>query len=159
MKTGKLVKEKQKGFTLMELMIVVTLIILLGGITVHYTYSLLQRQIVQNQGRTFVVVLRDVQSRAIKGLGDSDWGIYIDEDHYIIFKGSSFNTGDPIYNYKISPAYAIIFEGSNIPGEIIFEKDSGSVTIEEDEEITLKFRDENVKINISKQGKIEIIDK
>ena len=59
-----MIKKSPRGFTLIELMVVVTIIILLSGVSLSSYFRFSQRQAAKNDARNFSTTLRRVQAMA-----------------------------------------------------------------------------------------------
>lgn len=93
----------QKGFTLLEMLLVIALIALVAGSTITIfitTKNKTDLAIVQD---TTVQYIRMAQSFSKAGKEDSEWGVNIDSDRIILFKGIDFDNRDiafdEFYNY------------------------------------------------------------
>ena len=65
----------RKGFTLIELMIVVVLIFMFSGLTFPVTYSFFHKSALVDEARRIESSLRKSQALAITGRGDSSAGV------------------------------------------------------------------------------------
>ncbi len=146
----------KKGFTLIELIIVVGLVIMLSSLTLPVGFNFFQESTLRDQARNLESSLRKAQAVAISGRGDANAGIKIAENSYIIFEGSSYE------NRRSSLDIIIPFSISISPGgndEIVFEKTTGKLFLPTEEAlITLTFGTHVREISINSQGKIESLD-
>ena len=80
----------QKGFTLIELMIVVVLIFLFSSLTFPVSYSFFHKFAISDQARNIESSLRKAQAVAIAGRGDSSSGVKFSQTGYTLFEGESY---------------------------------------------------------------------
>ncbi len=112
----------QKGFTLIELMVVIALIFLLSSLTFPMSYGFFQKSAVRDQARNIESSLRKAQAVAITNGVDSNSGIKISETGYTLFEGESYSSRrsamDIIFNFPVAVSAA----GAQ---EILFQKTTG----------------------------------
>lgn len=131
---------KKKGFTLVELMIVVGLILFFSVITLPATFSYFQQKLTQENAKTLVNIIRQTQARAMKGRENSSWGVYLVPGEYTVFKGESWEERNPVYDQTYKSDFEINYQGIDIQDglEIVFKEGSGRAIItsiaEEEEE-------------------------
>ncbi len=152
-------KEKKidrKGFTMVELLIVIAIVAMFATTALPFTINFFQRQVAHEEAKIMVSILRQSQSKAMKESNESKWGIYLKSNSFILFKGSSYEQRDPVYDRKFNASIGVRFEPVDLPDplEIVFEKGTGRPSISEIE-IKVISREESQKININSQGKIE----
>lgn len=124
---------KQKGFTFIELIIVMGIILLLFGFVM---VNLLQEQHVVSVNSSVDILMSDISSQQTKAmLGKSDgatsgnsYGIYFESDRYTLFKGNSFSATDPA-NFIVMLDENTVFNSVTFPNNIVvFSALSGEVT-------------------------------
>jgi prepilin-type N-terminal cleavage/methylation domain-containing protein len=143
----------KKGFTLIELMIVVALIFMFSGLTLPVGFNFYQESTLKDQARNLENSLRKAQAMAMTGRGESSAGVKIEERQYIIFEGESYEKSREDMTIPLPIALSITG-----PKEIVFQKSTGLPILPEEESsttITLTFGANSQKININSQGKIE----
>jgi len=142
----------KKGFTLIELMIVIALIFMFSGLTLPVGFNFYQESTLKDQARNLENSLRKAQAMAMTGRGDSNAGVRIEEGQYIIFEGESYEKSRE--DMTIPLPIALLITG---PKEIVFQKTTGLPIIPEEKPIiiTLTFGSNSQEININSQGKIE----
>jgi prepilin-type N-terminal cleavage/methylation domain-containing protein len=145
----------KNGFTLIELIIVVALIIMFSALTLPVGFNFYQKSTLKDQAKTLENSLRMAQAMAMSGRGESNAGVIIEEGQYTVFEGDSYE--DRPANITIPFPIALSATG---PTEVVFEKITGlpiipAITEEELITITLKFGANSQEININSQGKIE----
>jgi type II secretory pathway pseudopilin PulG len=109
------------GFTLIEFLISIFIIILLSGL---FTLGIdfYKRQELENQAQNLLEVLRRAQSKAISSQFDSSFGVKLESNRFILFKGDSFSTRDSQFDEVYELPAAIKIEGLS---EIVFLKTEG----------------------------------
>lgn len=151
------------GFTLIELMIVVVLIILVSAFTLPVGFNFYQESTLKDQARNLENSLREAQAMAMTGREESGTGVTIfpEKEQYVIFEGESYEKGrDEItvpFAVSLSVSVSGIDEGEN-QIEIIFQKSTGLPVLPEGKTsitITLTLGANSQAITINSQGRIE----
>ena len=98
-------EKKYKGFTLVEVMLVVVMIVIIGGVSVPVYQSFQVKNNLGVAANTIVESLRRAQVLSQSGEGDSSWGVRIANGSATLFKGSSFSGRDVSFDEisEISP--------------------------------------------------------
>ncbi|MDD4062226.1 MAG: LamG domain-containing protein [Candidatus Pacebacteria bacterium] len=115
--------KRQKGFTFIELMLVVSMIAMLSAMTIPISFGSLKKQSVEEEASQLLSVLRQTQAKSMKGRDDSLWGVYFTPETYTSFKGNSYEERDPLYDevfelysdITIAGAPEIVFDNSGKP--------------------------------------------
>ncbi len=119
--------KNNKGFTLVEILIVLGLIAILSTMVVMYSVTFYGNTLLQEDSEYVLNALRKARSYALTGKEDSDWGVkFIEaEDKYVVFKGSRYTERDTDYDleFDIVSSYQIDFD------EVVFEKTTGTPQI------------------------------
>ncbi len=117
-----------KGFTLLELMIVIGLMVIFAVLTLPYGMNFYRSRAVEEESRTISNVLARAQSHAITGKEDSNWGVrfFHDNSEYVFFKGERYDERDVVYDQIFRASSGILTEGVV---EIVFEKNTGDPKI------------------------------
>jgi prepilin-type N-terminal cleavage/methylation domain-containing protein len=117
----------KNGFTLVELLIVIALVVLIMALAVPFGVEFLQEQRIEEETATLANNLKAAQTRAMAGKNDSAWGIKFFEDQYVLFAGESYETRLSQYDEAFQ-----LSSGTNITGaeEIIFEEFTGRLIME-----------------------------
>ena len=151
--TDKISNGVKKGFTLIELMIVVALIIMFSALTLPMSFSFFQEATLKDQVRNLENSLRKAQAMAITGREDSSAGVKITQSECIIFEGESYEKRREEADITIPFPVALSVSGAN---EIVFQKSTGLPTFpEEERSIIITFGASSQEITINSQGKIE----
>lgn len=130
-----------KGLTLSEILIVIAIIAILISFTLPLGLDFYRNQQLETQSQGVIQALRRAQLKAMSVEDDSRFGVYLTNDNYTLFKGSSYLTRDVVFDevfdlpiiITVSGLREIVFsklEGKpNVTGNIILSGDSDSRTI------------------------------
>lgn len=108
-----------KGFTLFEVMLSIAIIAIIASFTPPVYEKLQSKVSFDSTVDSYVSSLHRAQKLSQAGKMDSSWGVKIDNNKIIIFKGSSFDTRDITYDEEFSILSTIIVTGDT---EIVFSK-------------------------------------
>ena len=129
------------GFTLIEIVIVIALVVLIFGFAVGVGSDFYQSQSLIAERDTLLAVLRRARTNATNNVGQSDHGVLIAPDGYVIFEGGSYDLRNADFdenfprggNIEISGPAELVFsalEGvSNASGTISLENARGKIDI------------------------------
>lgn len=146
----------KKGFTLIEVMIVVALIIMFSALTLPMSFSFFQEAALKDQVRNLENFLRKAQALAITGRGDSSAGIKITQSECIIFEGESYENRRQALDIVVPFSITVSISGAD---EIVFQKSTGLLAFPSEEvSIIVTSGDSSKEITINSQGKIERYD-
>lgn len=110
-----------RGFSLIEIMIgmaVISLIFLAGYFTSTDSFS---RELIISENLTLVSVLQKARNSAMNNIYAHPHGVHIEEDAYVIFRVSPYDTSEPT-NERIPRNSKIAISGLE---EVIFAQLSG----------------------------------
>ena len=85
---------KNKGFTTLEIMLVVALITIIASATVGIYFSAKRRSDLDVATNVTVQYLRRAQTFSQSGKEDSQWSIYITSDEVLLYKGDDYDLRD-----------------------------------------------------------------
>lgn len=132
---------KNSGFSIPEIIVVVTILGILSTVVVSNFYLISKRTEVANSVQELANVLRLAQNKTLSSEGNSQYGVYLDTtttpDRYILFKGTSYLTRDPAFDQIYNLTNKVEFYAISLGGgsEIVFNKfngdtnQSGNVTL------------------------------
>jgi prepilin-type N-terminal cleavage/methylation domain-containing protein len=116
-------KKNLGGFTLIEILIVISLISTLTFFFVSIGLNFYRSQQLENQAQTILQILRRAQVKTMSVELDSSFGVYLTNDNYTLFKGDSYlNNRDPQYDEVFDLPEIINVSGLN---EVVFLKMEG----------------------------------
>jgi prepilin-type N-terminal cleavage/methylation domain-containing protein len=123
----------QRGFTYIEMLIVMGLVGVIASFGMAFSVSSIARSSVTGERDLFVtLLLRGARAEAIANVDESSHGIYIDNTchRYILFTGNSFSpsAGCATTPRQISFTNERITVTNALGNEIVFEQLSGNVT-------------------------------
>jgi len=114
--------EQTRGFTLIEILIVLSVLGLLVTLTENALRSSVSQIGLQNTATTYTQTLRRAQALSIAGRGDSAWGVRIATTSITLFKGATFASRDTAYDEEYKPGVSYTVSGVS---DISFLKLSG----------------------------------
>lgn len=89
---------EQRGFTLVEILVVVGIIVLFLGLSILQLRSFQQGSHLENMGKEVIAVLRLAQSKTLASEGALQYGVHFDQattpDQYTLFQGPSYGARD-----------------------------------------------------------------
>lgn len=115
-------KQQSQGFSLIELLLVITIIALLGTAILPVGSSFLIRNHLKNKTNEVVSSLRLAQINTLAGKENSQWGLYISANKIIMFKGSSY----AVPGTSFDQSYDIPASITITQTEIVFDKLTGN---------------------------------
>lgn len=80
------------GFTLVELLLVVSLMLIMSAFVFPLGFSFYQTQKLDETGSGIISALRRAQMFAVLGTHDDAFGVTFTEDAYVVFEGPSYLT-------------------------------------------------------------------
>ena len=119
-----------RGFTLIEITIVLALVGVIAAFGVAMSYSSLSQTTVTQERDLFVtLLLRSTRAAAIANMEEAPHGVYIDDanNRYILFTGTAYSSSDPD-NRSVPYTDDVITVTNNGGNSIVFDQLSGKVT-------------------------------
>ncbi|MCK9393345.1 MAG: prepilin-type N-terminal cleavage/methylation domain-containing protein [Candidatus Paceibacterota bacterium] len=110
-----------KGFTMIEILLTMAMIVILAGITIPF-YSQYNKSSLQIDSGMVVDSIRTAEIFAMTQKNDSGWGVHFQSGKIIIFKGDSFENREIFFDEEIDVNDNYIFLGLN---DIFFSPFSG----------------------------------
>lgn len=111
-----------QGFTLLEILLVVGIIGVLIILTLPVGLDLYKNQQLEVNSRTILQTLRRAQLKAMSIESDANYGVYLSDESFILFKGSSYFGRDSQYDQVFDLPQAITISGMQ---EVVFTKLTG----------------------------------
>jgi type II secretory pathway pseudopilin PulG len=141
------VRNMQKGFSFIEFILVISLIILLGTLTTSFASRFLTQSGVLNASDQLIGDLRKAQVNAMMGKQNSNWGVNFASNTITLYKGSSFATRTTAFDEKFSTSSSITISGLT---DLNFYRITG--TSSATPTITISGRGETRTITVNSQG-------
>jgi prepilin-type N-terminal cleavage/methylation domain-containing protein len=120
----------QKGFTMLEVIVVIIIFAVILGLSILYYQTTQVRTDLNGQVSQFVSYARLAQSGTDAGKNNSDHGIHLENNRYVLFIGSSYVNGAGT-NVVIPLPPTIVIQNINLNGggsDIVFERPYGETT-------------------------------
>lgn len=118
----------RSAFSLIETLVVITLLAIAAGFSVLYAQSSTVRTDLRTQAALFAAELRETQTDALSGKW-SGAGIHVAADRYVVFQGSSYDPAAATNSEVLLPA-AIAISNISLAGggsDIVFVSPLGEV--------------------------------
>lgn len=122
--------EFKKGFTVIEILLVLFLLTVSVSLTLLYYRSAQTNADLKNQVESFASYLRVEQSNAEAGLNDTSHGIHLEENSYFSFEGAAYDPMD-VTNFEYPLPASIIIQNINLNGggsDIVFTQPNGETS-------------------------------
>ena len=143
--------KKSTGFTLIELSLVMALFAIILSLAVPYGLRFFRIERLDSVSRDILTNLRFAQSQAISQQEDSEYGIYIQEDSFVVFRGTSYVSREVLSDEIFDFSNQVIISGLS---EIVFYRLTGIPS--DSGEIRLESEDRTNIITINQQGAISL---
>jgi prepilin-type N-terminal cleavage/methylation domain-containing protein len=101
----------EKGFTFIELILVMALILILGTMSTAFAARFLTQNAVDNTTDQFVSSFRKAQLNAIMGKQDSNWGVNYASNTITLYRGNSFATRTTAFDERYTVNTAVTVSG------------------------------------------------
>ncbi len=148
-------KHFRKGFTLLELLISVGILALIGTLSlVSFINSRNIRDLVTS-GQNILSVLREAQSRTLAREDNSVWGTRLEQNRFILFRGSSFAASTSTQTYNLPSGIEIV--NINLSGggqEITFGRLDGRTLQTGSFEVKIRGGTQTFSISVDSSGKV-----
>jgi Tfp pilus assembly protein FimT len=143
-----------RGFNLVQVLLVLAIFLTIASFAIPSLYQLQTGVQIDTVASEMAHNLRRAQTRALSGFDDTNWGVFFDNQTYVIFAGDSYETRNQDWDedYLIAGSVSII---NDFGSEIIFSKMNG--VPDSDGSITLSnTANESAVININTLGVIDL---
>lgn len=145
------------GFTFIELLVVLGILAVITIVAAPFLASSVSRNNLQTSAWTLVDDLRRAQAQSMAAHTNSAWGVHLQTDRQVFFRGATYNVSDPDNIVTILPA-TITISGFTLNGggsDIRFSKvrgdtsDYGTITLQDSSS------NETITITVNAAGHIE----
>ena len=122
---------KNKGISIIEILVVISLIILIASIVIPNLSEFKKQQALKNTTEDIVSLLNEARNSTISSKNSTTYGVHFEEDSATLFPGVSF--ADNVNNKQIDFDTSTIIstdDGINLEGggdDIVFERLTGNV--------------------------------
>jgi len=100
-----------KGFTLIEIMLVIALVLTVGFFSTAFPLRLMSQTAVRDSAEEFKNVLWKAQAYAIAGRQHSSWGVHYGNSVVTLFKGNDYNNREQSFDEKTTIADRVSVSG------------------------------------------------
>lgn len=140
-----------KSFTLIELLLVVIILAMLVWLTLPLSLDFYRSWQLDSIAQEILQTLRRAQLKAMSIENDSNFGVYLTNDNYILFRGGSFVERDVLYDEVFNLPEIITVSGIQ---EIVFSKFEGLPSVTGN--IVLSNNGNSQTITINKVGRVNL---
>jgi prepilin-type N-terminal cleavage/methylation domain-containing protein len=154
--SSKLSKES-RGFTLIEILVVLSVLVLITGLTLFSFRDLNRSQALDKNAMSLVSLLEEARSLTLASKDDSEYGVYFGPEEVVLFKGEDFNSGEAVRTFSLHS----IVEMSDVLGgssdQVVFERLTGKASASGTVTLSLKNNPDSEKvIEIFLTGIVEV---
>lgn len=113
---------RQKGVSLIELLLVISLIVIVGASSYSYGSASISRNNLRNKTNEIISSLRSAQINSISGKNGSVWGVSVGNGKIVMFMGPIYS--EPGTDFDVE--YSIPSTIQVTPAEVVFGKLEGN---------------------------------
>lgn len=132
MASRKISTTNSRGFTLIEILIVIGLVALVGGAVLFVDLNNYRGDSFRSERNTVVNLLGQARIDALNNVSEEPHGLALHPadypDSYVLFAGSSYASSDPATRVPYKQNYAVAF-GPGSPAEVVFEQLNGDSSV------------------------------
>lgn len=155
-----ILKEK-KGFSLIEIIVVISIFVLIIFLSYAGFNSLNKTQIVEKDTEAVVAILEEAKSKTRSSVDSSNYGVYFENggNRAISFKGTSYNEFDPD-NEEFTLSSNISISAVDIEGggdSVVFERPKGNTVTYGNIAIIMNDNSASSTITVYPTGAIEVL--
>lgn len=123
-------KQNEKGFTLVELLITIAIVVIIGAIGFINFANYRQRNNVKLTAQEIIALLRDAQNRAIAQDSGTSWGVQFNNPSstYAEFSGGSFSPGSILSQSSLPTNLIFLVPGPGTSSSVVFATLTGAPT-------------------------------
>lgn len=138
-----------KGFTLIETIVVLAIIMTIGSSVAFATSAFLAGNSLKNTTGQLVSVLRTAELNAMSGKQDSKWGVNLSSTSITLYSGNSYQTRNAAFDV----VYEIPQTVSVATSDIVFEKVTGDTN---SASIQISSGIDSITISVNEAGTVNI---
>lgn len=116
-------QSKDKGFTIMEVMISLGIFLILLGLTTPFVLQFYNRYQLDAERTTFIALLRQARAMSLTGENGATHGVYLASSQFTIFEGVSYATRDTSIDQTFERNSSVDITG---PSETLFRYLTGT---------------------------------
>lgn len=113
----------QRGFTFLELILVIALVIILGLSTVPFSSRFYTQNAVSNTVDQITSELRKSQMYAMSSRQSANWGVHYGSNQIVLFQGTSYASRNANFDEKFTVNTAVTVSGLT---DVIFMRTTGT---------------------------------
>lgn len=113
-----------RGLTLIEILLVVGILVILVTLTSPLALDFYRSQQLDTHTQGIIQTLRRAQLKAMSIENDSNFGVYLTNDDYTLFKGNSYDPNDPYNEVSDLPRIITVTTAPDF-SEVVFSKFEG----------------------------------
>jgi len=124
---------KDSGFTFTEVLLVIGILGIIVGLAIPFYQSFQVSSQLDNTTQEIVQTLRRAQAKAMASESFSAFGVHLESQKFVLFKGDSYNPADP-FNESVDLT-GVLSISSGAGPDIVFSAvkgtttDTGSITV------------------------------
>jgi prepilin-type N-terminal cleavage/methylation domain-containing protein len=140
-----------KGFTLIELIVVIAVVLVIVGAVVPVGLSFYRSQVVDETAHDVLVALRKAQMLAMLQKNDSSFGVALLADRFVLFQGASYAARVQSEDTETFLSSIVTFSGMS---EVVFSKMTGDTATPG--AVVVSSGTDTITLYVASIGKIEI---
>lgn len=121
---------RERGFSLIELLIVISIFSVLATYGIFSMFSFYQRKNLDNDAQKIAFTVRAAKDKSITQEDSSQWGVHFENpatstDFYILFKGSVYSSSTAVLRKNLNAGNKFLSPASGTSKDVIFSKMEG----------------------------------
>lgn len=137
------IKNSVRGFTLIEILLVISIMTIIGVFVPPIGMSFYRAQQLNETSDGLMSALRQAQIFALTDKGNQSYGVYIQQDKYVVFKGAEYATRVESEDLVFPIATSVSVVG---PSEVVFSELTGEPSVTGNFVISSVNRERQIKI-------------
>lgn len=117
----------KKGFTLLETLVVISIVVVISAVSVKSFYVLREKHAIQKDVDSIVSIIEKAKNMSANRKNDSSYGVKFASTTVTVFSGTNFANGNVISKYDLETMIKISNVSLSSRGtELVFSKITGS---------------------------------